>query len=116
MTSAGLRASSMPSRPPSCAARRLAVCYPPPHFISNPGRGNGGSHVSTTETKTRAASEAEAPDVDRVLMQLLAGAWVTQAIATAARLGIPDALASGPKTVDEIAAKAGTNRGATKRL
>ena len=74
--------------------------------------------MSTTisETKSRNQSEPQNPDVDRVLMQLLAGAWVTQAIATAARLGIPDALASGPKTVDEIAAKAGANRGATKRL
>jgi hypothetical protein len=72
--------------------------------------------VSTSITETTAPSGHETPDVNRVLMQFLAGAWVTQAIATAARLGIPDALASGPKTVDEIAAKAGANRGATKRL
>ena len=72
--------------------------------------------MSTQFTEAASKSERETPDVDRVLMQLLAGAWVTQAIATAARLGIPDTLASGPKTVDEIAAKAGANRGATKRL
>ena len=72
--------------------------------------------MSTTTNATTVRSQNETPDVDRVLMQLLAGAWVTQAIATAARLGLPDALASGPMTVDEIAAKAGTNRGATKRL
>ena len=72
--------------------------------------------MSTTTNATTVRSQNETPDVDRVLMQLLAGAWVTQAIATAARLGLPDALASGPMTVDEMAAKAGTNRGATKRL
>ncbi|HEY4230586.1 MAG TPA: methyltransferase [Thermoanaerobaculia bacterium] len=73
--------------------------------------------TTITETSAQGRREGEEPqDVDRILMQLLAGAWVTQAIATAARLGIPDALASGPKTIDEIAAKAGANRGATKRL
>jgi hypothetical protein len=74
--------------------------------------------VSTTitETMTQGRPGEEPQDVDRILMQLLAGAWVTQSIATAARLGIPDALAAGPMTVDELAAKSGANRGATKRL
>lgn len=59
---------------------------------------------------------SSAPPADQVLMQLLSGAWVTQAIATTARFGIPDALASGPKTADELAAKVGANAGATRRL
>ncbi len=72
--------------------------------------------TTTTESKAQERPGGEPQDVDRILMQLLAGAWVTQSVATAARLGIPDALAAGPMTVDEIAAKAGAHRGATKRL
>lgn len=70
--------------------------------------------MSSSTTETGAAPEA--PSVDQILMQLLAGAWVTQAVATAARLSIPDALAAGARTSDEIAAKVGADRGATKRL
>ena len=69
----------------------------------------------STEVTTM-ADERTASPTDQMLMQMLAGAWVTQAVATAARFGIPDVLASGPKTVDEIAAKVGANAGATKRL
>ncbi len=65
---------------------------------------------------TDARAEKDAPPADQILFQMLTGAWVTQSIATAARFGIPDALASGPKTVDELAAKVGANAGATKRL
>jgi hypothetical protein len=99
------------------------------HFArSEAGKGLGGLlfsgerirrrevHVSTSNPSTETATEREAPSVDQILMQLLSGAWVTQSIATAARLGIPDALAAGPRTVDEIAAKVGADRGATKRL
>lgn len=70
--------------------------------------------MSTLVTETR--TQKEAPPTDQVLLQLLAGAWVTQAIATAARFGIPDVLASGPQTADELAAKIGANAGATQRL
>ena len=70
--------------------------------------------TSTTETSRTGAGQETSPD--RVIMQMLSGAWVTQSIATAARLGIADALASGPKTAEEIASKAGTHAGATRRL
>ena len=70
--------------------------------------------MSMQSTSPRA--DERAPGPDQVLMQMLAGAWVTQAVATAARLGIPDALASGPKTPEELAAKVGAHPGATGRL
>ncbi len=53
---------------------------------------------------------------NQVLIQLLSGMWATQAVATAARLGVPDRLASGPKTPEEVAAAVGAHPGATKRL
>jgi hypothetical protein len=67
-------------------------------------------------TEVTARAEKEAPSTDQILMQLLAGAWVTQAVATAARLGIPDVLASGPRTAEELAAKVGASAGGTRRL
>lgn len=70
--------------------------------------------MSMQSTSPRA--DERAPGPDQVLMQMLAGAWVTQAVATAARLGIPDALASGPKTPEDLAAKVGAHPGATGRL
>jgi len=42
--------------------------------------------------------------------------WAMQAAASACRLGIPDAIADGAKTADEVAKAAGANPGATKRL
>jgi len=54
--------------------------------------------------------------VDQILVQLLTGMWATQAVATAARLGIADRLASGPKTAAEVASEAGADPGAMRRL
>ena len=68
-------------------------------------------------TEVNEPKSEEGAGAEQALMQMLSGAWVTQAVATAARLGIPDALASGPKTPEEIAATAGARcRRATKRL
>ena len=61
-------------------------------------------------------SETQAVSTDQVLIQLLTGAWAMQAVATAARLKIPDVLAAGPMTADAVAGKAGTDAGATYRL
>ena len=60
--------------------------------------------------------EAGGPAVDEALIQLLTGAWATRAVATAARLGIPEMLASGPMTAEEVAGKGGFDAGATYRL
>lgn len=50
------------------------------------------------------------------LMQLLAGFRVTQAIHVAATLRIPDLLADGPRSVDELAESAGADSTALYRL
>ena len=68
-----------------------------------------------TEVRT-AQPEAEAPSTDQTLIQLLTGAWATQAVATAARLGIPDLLASGARTANEVASEAGADAAAAYRL
>jgi hypothetical protein len=71
----------------------------------------------TTETQAASPGAAEsAPSTDEILIRLLTGAWGTQAVATAARLGIPEILAERPGTADEVAAKADTHPGATYRL
>jgi SAM-dependent methyltransferase len=56
------------------------------------------------------------PAADQIVIQLLTGMWATQAVATAVRLGIPDRLAAGPGTPDEVAGAAGAHAGATRRL
>lgn len=49
-------------------------------------------------------------------MELGFGAWLTQALNAAVRLGIPDELANGPLTADEVARRVGADPGATYRL
>jgi hypothetical protein len=50
------------------------------------------------------------------ILDLVTGVWAAQAAATAARLGVPDQLASGPKTADELAPLVDAHPGALYRL
>jgi hypothetical protein len=50
------------------------------------------------------------------MVQLLAGFQVSQALYAAAKLGIPDQLAAGPRTTDEIAERLQLDAAATRRL
>ncbi|MGW1403627.1 methyltransferase [Streptomyces sp. NPDC002405] len=50
------------------------------------------------------------------LLHLIQGAVITQAISVAARLGIADVLASGPLSVEDIAARVGSDPKATHRI
>ncbi|BBX14521.1 MULTISPECIES: acetylserotonin O-methyltransferase [Mycobacteriaceae] len=50
------------------------------------------------------------------VMELGFGAWLAQAMHVAVRLGIPDALRTGPLTADETARRVGTDPAATYRL
>ena len=67
-------------------------------------------------TETNDVSAAAGPPTEQILIGLLTGAWATQTVAAAARLGVPDLLAKGPKTADELARSAGTNASAMLRL
>lgn len=50
------------------------------------------------------------------LNRLIAGFWTTQAVYVAVRLRIPDLLASGPRTADELAAQSGSHPRSLYRL
>ena len=50
------------------------------------------------------------------LLHLVNGSWVAQACYVIARLGIPDLLAAGPRTADDLAAATNTNASALHRL
>jgi hypothetical protein len=50
------------------------------------------------------------------LARMISSVWVPQAIHAAARLGLADVLAEGPRSGQEVAEKAGTHAGATQRL
>jgi hypothetical protein len=43
------------------------------------------------------------PTAAQALTQLLAGAWLAQAIAVIAQLGVADLLSAGPRTLAELA-------------
>ncbi|WP_394833014.1 acetylserotonin O-methyltransferase [Pendulispora rubella] len=51
-----------------------------------------------------------------VLMQLITGKWVSQAISVAAELGVADQLKDGARSSDELAAAVGANEDALYRL
>ncbi|MET0620963.1 MAG: methyltransferase, partial [Thermoanaerobaculia bacterium] len=62
------------------------------------------------------AEKAPTVSTDQALIQLLTGAWAMQAVATAARLEIPDVLSGGARTAEDVAAKTGADPGAMYRL
>lgn len=63
-----------------------------------------------------AASVAEAEPPSAVLLRLINGYQVSQAIHVAAALGVAEQLADGPRTVDDLASATATHPGALKRL
>jgi O-methyltransferase domain/Dimerisation domain len=64
----------------------------------------------TTRLDLPTASPAE------VMQELIVGAWISQAITTAADLGVADALAGGPLPIDELASKVGADPDGLRRL
>jgi ubiquinone/menaquinone biosynthesis C-methylase UbiE len=52
----------------------------------------------------------------RQLLDLINGSWVAQACYVTARLGIPELLAAGARTAEELASATGTNAAALRRL
>jgi SAM-dependent methyltransferase len=55
-------------------------------------------------------------ETQRTLVELIAGKWISQAIAVAAELGIADMLKEGPRSAAEIAKTAGASEDAVFRL
>ena len=51
-----------------------------------------------------------------VMAELILAGWMSQAIEAAAELGIPDALAAGPLTADDLARRIGADADALDRL
>src|SRR5579875_2198592 len=50
------------------------------------------------------------------MMEMIIATWASQAITVAAQLGVADALADGPLTIDELAARVGADADALRRL
>lgn len=57
-----------------------------------------------------------AQSTQALMMQLVNGYIVSQALRTVAELEIADRLSDGPKTADELAALSGANAGALHRV
>jgi hypothetical protein len=67
-----------------------------------------------SQTTTQPTAHALPPPA--VMMQLVTGYWVSQAIGVTAQLGIADALAAGPKTSNALAAAVGADPSALSRV
>ena len=65
---------------------------------------------------TAPASPAAGAPSPLVLLEMIGGAWMSQSIFVAVKLGIPDLLAGGPRTSDDLAASVGAHAGALYRL
>lgn len=63
-----------------------------------------------------AQAEAQAPPPEAVLTQMAFGALLTQALYVAARLGVADLLAAGPRPVAELATETGTHERSLYRV
>src|SRR3954467_13471329 len=50
------------------------------------------------------------------MMEMIIAGWMSQAITVAARLGVADALAGGPLSIDELAARVDADADALRRL
>src|SRR5437867_1749028 len=57
-----------------------------------------------------------APSAAETIAQMASGYWVSQALYVAAKLGIADMLASGPRSIEELALESGALRPALYRL
>jgi hypothetical protein len=71
--------------------------------------------ISSTATEPRTDAPAAVPPFVQ-LYELTTGAWLTQAISVAARLGVADAIASGATTSAEIAQRVGADGPTLYRL
>src|SRR5215212_559077 len=63
-----------------------------------------------------ATSPAEGPPPAAAMMQLITGYWLSQAVGVVARLGVADALASGPRSGEELARAVGAQPQALGRV
>ena len=66
------------------------------------------AHMTPLDRHTAAPAEE--------MHELIFGAWMSQAITAVADLGVADALAGGPRPIDELAAMVGANPDALRRL
>ena len=78
-------------------------------------RGEANEAVEVPEVSERSeGAQSRGPELS--LFELTMGATMTQAIAVACRLNLPDALADGPKSVDELGAAVGESPDALVRI
>jgi len=71
---------------------------------------------TTLEPTTPGQSSAHQLPPPAVMMQLVTGYWVSQAVGVTARLGVADQLADGPRSSEELAAAVGANPSALYRV
>ena len=73
-----------------------------------------GEHGANRELNTAPGNAP--PEPTQVMMQLITGYWISQAVGVAAHLGIADALSAGPRTSDELGQSLGAHPNSVYRL
>ncbi len=63
-----------------------------------------------------ASPQSDVRPLPEVMLQLVTGYWVSQAVGVVARLAVPDQLAGGPRSSDELARAVGVQPGALFRV
>ena len=71
---------------------------------SGPYRDEAGEEYAMTDT-----SQHNVPAPPEVMLKMITGYWVSQAIGVAARLGVADQLAVGPRSSDDLASAVGAD-------
>ena len=66
--------------------------------------------------QSTSTQQAMVPTATEQMLQMMSGLWVTRGIWVAAKLGISDLLAGGPKTAETLAAETGTHADSLYRI
>ncbi len=91
-------------------------------MTTTPTRGTAASGAAVSPgpvadaLSPEAAAEAVTPEAAAEVRRILSGVRLSQAVSVAALLGIPDALADGPRSADEIGSAVGGDEATTYRL
>src|SRR5829696_4853781 len=77
---------------------------------------NGAEPAPASAETAPAGVPAQGPPPEAVLTQMAFGALLTQALYVAAKLGVADLLAAGPRPVSELAEATGTHERSLYRV
>src|SRR5205823_11776511 len=73
-------------------------------------------HPSMEKNQSKTSGQTETPPPHAQLVQMAMGNWVSRVVYVAAKLGLADQLAKGPKSAEELAGPTATHAPSLYRL